>query len=156
MVGAFRKIKTLHRLTAPERRLALAALGLVALTRAALWVVPFRWIEHSLERCHANRRATSHNRSRTARDIAWAIRLASRYVPRATCLTQALAAQVLLIHAGIKSRIVLGVSNEKDFRAHAWVESEGSILLGNTAGFERYAPILTLTGAPRKSSGISS
>jgi hypothetical protein len=73
-------------------------------------------------------------------------------VPRATCLTQALAAQVLLMRAGIESRIVLGVRNENDFQAHAWVESQGSILLGNTVGFERYAPILTMTGAPRKSS----
>jgi hypothetical protein len=150
MVSALRKIETLRRLTARERRLALTAIGLVALTRGALWLIPFRWIQRALEQRAPERAQEFRDRARTARDVVWAIRLASRYVPRATCLTQALAAQVLLARSGIESRIVVGVSNRESFQAHAWVESNGSILLGRTRDVERYAPILTLTGAPKK------
>lgn len=150
MVSALRKIETLRRLTARERRLALTAIGLVALTRAALWLIPFCWIQRALESRAPKRALDSRDRARTTHDVAWAIRLASRYVPRATCLTQALAAQFLLMRSGIESRIVVGVSNQESFQAHAWVESQGSILIGSTHDVERYAPILTMTGAPKK------
>jgi hypothetical protein len=65
-------------------------------------------------------------------DASWAITHASRLVPGASCLTQALSLQVLLGQRGLGSRLCIGVrkSQAKGFEAHAWVESGGRILIG--------------------------
>jgi Transglutaminase-like superfamily len=54
-------------------------------------------------------------------------------VPRATCLTKALAGQVLLTHYGHSTVVHVGVTKEKGagtFQAHAWLESDGKVLIG--------------------------
>jgi hypothetical protein len=68
------------------------------------------------------------------RRIAWGVSKASRYVPRATCLTQALAGQYMLARRGIASRIRFGVdATGAEFRAHAWLISGDRIVLGGSA-----------------------
>jgi hypothetical protein len=74
--------------------------------------------------------------------LAWAVAATSRYVPRATCLTQALALHILLRRAGLESRIHIGVAKEDGiFRAHAWVESQEQVVIGN-CDLNQYIPIL--------------
>ncbi|MDD1778828.1 MAG: lasso peptide biosynthesis B2 protein [Candidatus Helarchaeota archaeon] len=66
--------------------------------------------------------------------IAWAVKMASSFGFRATCLVQALATQVLLAGEGISSVLHIGVMKGKNssFEAHAWVESEGRIIIGGS------------------------
>jgi hypothetical protein len=70
---------------------------------------------------------------------------AARFVPRATCLTQAIAAHWLLRQGGFPAVLYLGVLRGPGavFRAHAWVESDGRVLIGGGAGkdFTRLARI---------------
>ena len=77
--------------------------------------------------------------------IAWAVAVASEYVPNATCLTQALAALVLLQREGYGTCLRIGVarSAEGQFEAHAWLERDGRILVGGS-GFGRYVTLLEL------------
>jgi Transglutaminase-like superfamily len=64
--------------------------------------------------------------------IAWAVTSAARYVPAATCLTQALAAKVLLTVAGREARLTIGVEKDGNrLRAHAWVEGNGRVIVGD-------------------------
>jgi hypothetical protein len=73
-----------------------------------------------------------------------AVRRASRVVPGATCLAQALALRRLLFRYGHASTVHIGVTTADGlFSAHAWVESEGMALLCAAAERERYAPLLT-------------
>jgi hypothetical protein len=67
-------------------------------------------------------------------EIAWAVKTASRYVFRATCLVQALATQVLLTRESISSVLYIGVlkTENSSFEAHAWIESEGRIVIGGS------------------------
>jgi hypothetical protein len=53
-------------------------------------------------------------------------------VPRASCLTQALAATLLLARHGYAATLRVGVAKNEDgsLRAHAWLESGGETLLG--------------------------
>jgi hypothetical protein len=53
-------------------------------------------------------------------------------VPRATCLTQALATMILLGQEGHHSRMFIGVSRGEGQRmdAHAWVECSGEVIVG--------------------------
>lgn len=72
--------------------------------------------------------------------VVWAVRVASRYLPGATCLTQALAAQALLTHSGFPAQVEIGVAKDSDeekvrqFRAHAWVVCHGQVVLGGQPG----------------------
>jgi hypothetical protein len=139
-----RKIVTLTRLSAPERRRAFGAIALMALVRTALWVLPFRWIRRFVEAGLDRLKPVAG--SSPPRNIVWAVRLAARYVPGASCLTQALTAQLLLSWCGIASRLHVGVSRAQNFEAHAWLEYNGRVLLGGEEESSRYSPILILEG----------
>lgn len=78
--------------------------------------------------------------------IAWAVRAASRYVPDAACLTQALATQVLLARNGYPSNLRIGVTfgEQKSLHAHAWVEVQGRVLIGGGAFLEQLTPLADL------------
>jgi hypothetical protein len=78
----------------------------------------------------------------SADKVTWAVEVASRYTPGAkTCLNQALAAQVLLARRGRPAILRVGVAKTKggQFRAHAWVESDGKVVLGGS-GVEGFVP----------------
>jgi hypothetical protein len=81
----------------------------------------------------------------SARKIAWAIDRGSRSVPYASCLTQALAAQVLMGLYGYAAEIHIGVARNaaNAFAAHAWVVSQGELLVGG-AGVDGYQRIAVL------------
>jgi hypothetical protein len=130
-------LKQFAALSSQDRLLLLRALLLVGAIRAGLCLLPFRVVQRLTDK--AGRRAsTIHSAGRCI----WAVRAASRRVPAATCLTQALAAQVLLTQSGYDSRIEIGVSKDehRSFRAHAWVVCGNEIVLG-AADVDRYVPL---------------
>lgn len=112
--------------SAVERRLLVRAGLALTAARLAQWLVPF-----GLARRVAGRppRAGAPG-APSVEQIEGAVLLASACVPRANCLTRALAAQVLLGRAGHASRLCLGVRPTERFEAHAWLECEGRALLG--------------------------
>ena len=65
------------------------------------------------------------------RDIVWAGQTAARYTPFSTCLSGALALQRLLSRNGHASTLHIGVARDaSDFVAHAWIERDGTVLIG--------------------------
>jgi transglutaminase superfamily protein len=87
----------------------------------------------------------------TVDQIVWAVRAVSRYVPNATCLTQALVAQRFLIRSGHRCRLRLGVSKDavRGFEAHAWVECGERVVIGESGGesvTSRFTPIAAWDG----------
>ena len=123
-----------------ECPILLRALGLVCAIRLALWIAPFarlRTAVISLAQPHSGR--TSYY---SADELSWAVRAVSCYVPRATCLTQALALHILLRRESLPSRIRIGVSKDAGhFEAHAWVESLDRVVIGDS-GLQRYTPMM--------------
>ena len=87
--------------------------------------------------------------------VAWAVKLASRYIPHASCLTQSLTARVMLNWCGIENKVYIGVKlgasspagDKAGFAAHAWIEHDGRTLIGMVDEMARYSPILTLSGS---------
>jgi hypothetical protein len=134
LMGSLKSFMALH---PQDRSLLLRALLLVAAVRACLFLLPFR----TLQRLTANRNRRSRQIHPVAR-CAWAVRAASRYVPAATCLTQALAAQALLAEQGYDSRIEIGVTKDEHgrFRAHAWLVCGEEIVIGGAEAY-RYVPL---------------
>jgi hypothetical protein len=139
-----RKLRTIRDLPRDQRRLAVKTIGLMATVRLALSFAPFTWVKQQVE-SGTSRLACLMPDGISAEQVAWAVRLASRYIPGASCLTQALTAQVLLNRARIENRVYLGVTSQAPggFAAHAWVEHAGTILIGGSESL-RYAPILSV------------
>lgn len=134
-------------LPALDRRLLLEAVALVLGVRLGLWLLPFPSLRRLLARA-GNRRAAARDVMPSARRIALAVGVASRYVPAATCLTQALAAQALLERHGHAAECRIGVAKAgaAGLQAHAWVTSGGQVLIGNTGDLSRFS-VLSRTGA---------
>lgn len=83
--------------------------------------------------------------SRPASRLIWAVEAVTRVLPGGTkCLARALAAQALLLHHHYPAKLCLGVAKDADgkFEAHAWVESEGKIAIGQLQDGERFKPLV--------------
>ena len=128
-----------------ERRLLVKAVILLVAARFGLWLLPFasvRRLSGGLVRTPMRVR----DGERHPGKVVWAVEAAGRRLPRAsTCLTRALASQVLLARRGYPALVRIGVAGggESGLEAHAWVESGGEVLVGGI-GTERYAILTTL------------
>jgi len=145
-MGKLRKLLELPPATVLMLVRAAAVLVMVDL---ALRLLPFR-------RCQAFAAGTrTPARTRVALGeshtrVTWAVGVAAGLIKRA-CLTQALGLQWFLSRHGVSTRLCLGVRRQDPggseapqgaFRAHAWLESDGRILIGGpAAATEGYAPL---------------
>lgn len=137
------------RLPLEERRLMLRALPLVALVRLGLSVLPYRVVRKVAARL-APQAGSGCDDALTPREIATlmqGIERASRLIPKASCLTQAITAQVMLARRGQAARLQIGVARgeEARFEAHAWIECQSRIIIGGLGrgGIEtqRFTPL---------------
>jgi hypothetical protein len=88
------------------------------------------------------------------RKVGWAVTAMSRRIPGSTCLTQALAAQLILARLGVPARLEIGVAsgNGTPFRAHAWVVWEHSVVVGS--GYRAYTPLVAWGGVSNSGSAL--
>lgn len=143
-------MRRLHRflgLASAERLLLMWAIVLLAAIRLWLGLLPWRTLHRLLVRLPGGPiSGKPHNLS--AERIAWAVSVASQVVPGSrTCLIQALAVQALLARAGYPARCHIGVAKGAEGRleAHAWVESQGRIVIGGS-GLAHYTPLVAFEG----------
>jgi transglutaminase superfamily protein len=133
-----------------DRRLLVKAALMQAAIRAGLSCLPYRKLRALVDRLAQVRSRHPVAPQASPERVAWAVARAGRAVPGATCLTQALAAKVLLERRGHRVRVRIGIGRGEGapLLAHAWVESEGRILLGGT-DLARYTPLGALEGEGR-------
>ncbi len=133
----------LLRSTSTERRLLAEAASLLVAARTALWIFPYRWTQRrfSVPVSRARRVADEAVAAGLAADVALAVRRASRGVPAASCLTQALATRAMLGRHGVTCTLCFGVAKRDDgmLEAHAWVEHAGRVVIGRVPDMERFA-----------------
>ena len=95
----------------------------------ALWLLPLDKLFGILgtnEEC--SKRVTGTEKE----DILWSVRASIPFSLRAKCVVQGLTAERLLRQAGFPVVFRVGVNRQEVFRAHAWVEDESGILIGET------------------------
>ena len=127
-------------MTLRDARLLSAAAVTTTIVRVSLWVLPFRVVRSQVARLAQPARVGGASRQPLER-VVWAVRIAARFVPRATCLTQSLAARILLARHGHPSQLRLGVARDDGcFDAHAWVESNGRVVIGDV-DLRRFTPV---------------
>ena len=138
-------MRKLLQLNSAERGLLIDAGILLMVFRAALWIMPW----HRVSGLRPELRTSRAGRFSVGR-MEWAVRNASRLVPGATCLTQALALHRLLACASYASSIHIGVAKKPGcgFEAHAWVEHGGVALLNSATEIARYSRLLTVEAPP--------
>lgn len=132
------------RLSSADRRLLVTAALLLAAIRLGLTLLPYRKLSRLVDRLARVSPRRHLAPPASPERIAWAVTWASRSAPGATCLTQALAAKLLLERRGYPARVRVGIRTDSARPlAHAWVESEGRIVLGGT-DLTRYTPLSAL------------
>lgn len=123
-----------------DQRLLITALALVVCVRLGLKLLPFRVLRGMVAKVTSRSVQPQPQDLQVVSKVASNVRRVSRYVPGASCLTQALATQVLLARRGQISNLRIGVTKagEGDFKAHAWVESDGKIIIGQVRNLRVY------------------
>ena len=130
-------------LTPAERRFLIIAWLWLGFFRVALWLLPFQMVNRLMGRMSRNMNKRPGVGPEAAGQIAAAIRRASRLVPRATCLPQALAALAMFKRLGLPADLHIGVAKDEEgrFQAHAWVGCQGAPVVGSSA--TEYTPLWT-------------
>jgi hypothetical protein len=120
------------RLTREERGVLLRALFTLATARVAIWTLPFARVRRLL----TPRPGGRVDPRMTPGRVSWAISRAQRVIPDATCLPQAVTAEAMLARGGRPSLLRIGVTKKADgsLLAHAWVESERRVIVGDLPG----------------------
>lgn len=139
--------QTFRRLRWHDWTLLSKALWVVVLVRLGLSLLPFRFLRRMIT---GLRNGTLRSDSRTPARLAWAVAKTSRLVPWATCLTQALATQVLLTRTGYQGVLHIGVAfdDAHELKAHAWLECQGCIIIGGN-GQRHFTPLPPLKAGPQ-------
>ena len=76
--------------------------------------------------------------------VVWAVeKVGFRLLGNRRCLTEAMVTQLLLSRRKLRANIQIGVAFGENgkLEAHAWIEHEGRVLIGGSAGLERYSRI---------------
>ncbi len=111
-----------------------------------MWLLPFQTLRRLLNRVARIPVGLRKEDQAPTESVVWAVETAGRHLHGGkTCLTQALAAQMLLSRRGRPAMLHIGAVKDEEgkFLAHAWVESEGRVVIGGHE-FERYTRLMTL------------
>ncbi len=136
-------------LSAAERRLAVEALTLMAISRTVLALLPFRIamrrfglrLDHGIEMAADEEEKVA--ASPAVLLVGDAVRRAASVSPfRAVCLQQAIAAALMLRRRGHAVQVHFGVARDQDGNliAHAWCRCQGKLVTGGHEAV-RYQPI---------------
>lgn len=140
-----RRLRRFLQLTAAEQQLLVKAVLLLCAAKVGLVLLPFQTLRRLMDKLARVRLKSPKTERESAGKVAWAVELAGRLVPWATtCLTQGLVAQVLLVRRGRPASLHVGVVKDAErFLAHAWLESEGKVVIG-AHELDRYTLLTTL------------
>jgi hypothetical protein len=146
-------MKRLHRLlnlSASDRCLLIQAFVLIGIIRLGLLALPFRTLLQFLEKINQpTLKSGQFTGQASVRKIVWVVNVISRYMPgQVKCLARALTTQVLMSWQGHSSELQIGVakSNSGTLEAHAWVEHQGHVVIGNLQDLSHFIPLPSLKG----------
>lgn len=137
-----RQLVKFWRLPGEQRRLLVSALLCLVAVKVGLRVIPLPVILRRLETLKVSKTFRAWD-PLPPEQAAWAIRAVSRYLPGTrNCLVQSLAAQAMLARQGGASQLRIGVAKDDggQFKAHAWVECDGEIIIG-AEGVSQYTAL---------------
>lgn len=137
------QLKKFARLSNPEKTLFFKAVFLVGLVRAGLWLAPSRLVQKLIAALGKPHKDLVQPEPEEITSIVRGVRIASNRIPRATCLTQALAVLIFFRMRRRSADLKFGVAKNgpADIEAHAWLEVNGKVILGKVPGHGRFLPL---------------
>lgn len=139
-----KRLRRFFSLTPARRHLLAKSAILLAAVRLSLWLLPFRVVRRVIAKMSHSTHSFSETSQTYTDQVAWSVSAIGRHFPiLGHCLTQALATQALLGKHGQPVNLRIGVlrTDEGTLRAHAWVESQGRIIVGGAADISQYTPL---------------
>jgi hypothetical protein len=141
------RYESLRNLPSRDKKLIRKAAWLLWRVRLTSWLS----LARALETYHRLPVQWGGNQHAPVYQLVWAIQTATRFVSKATSLTEALAAKALLAQYGYDCRLHVGVLKDgHTFHAHAWLTQAGEIILGETENLADYRPFSTIKGQQAK------
>ncbi|WP_404787085.1 lasso peptide biosynthesis B2 protein [Altericista sp. CCNU0014] len=137
-------------LTLQSIRVLLKVYALLTCIRLGLWLLPFEKLWKLLLRLGKLRQRSNSTAidpkmyGRAAQKAIWAVNTSCKFTPGgAKCLTRALTVKVLLDRWNCPSDFKIGViKNSADrLEAHAWIEMQGQVIIGQLSNLDRYTPM---------------
>lgn len=135
-----RVFRKLLRLRAADQRLLIEATIFLYVVRLGLWLLPFERLRRLLFRKTARGNRWQGVAQQSVKNITRSVKIMSRYAPAATCLTRALVTLVLFEKYGHLGSLRIAVAKDSagKLEAHAWVESQGHIVIGSRTDLSRF------------------
>ena len=145
------KIRKFLYLPSSERLVFVKSVILLFLVRFVLFIFPFKTVLNLLEWAKSKSMKPRYVKGIDSDRIARAVEVSSRYIPFTKCLAKALVTQMLFANYGYLSQLRIGVKKDgpERIKAHAWVESQGQIVMGNLENLSQFNPLAPLK--PEKS-----
>ncbi|MBD2663431.1 hypothetical protein B6N60_03317 [Richelia sinica FACHB-800] len=143
-------MKHLHkwlRLRNSDRQLLLTTAITLTMIRLGLWLLPWKILYKLVNRIV--QLPLDHPEADEAIwcAVVWAVETVSRYLfPPPKCLARALVTQILLAWQGYRTKLCIGVAKnpQGNLEAHAWVESQGKIIIGKLTNQAKFIPLSSL------------
>ncbi len=134
------KITKFLALTTAQKSCLLKIYVLLWHVRMRLWLFSYIHTRQWADECSnaLNQRTLREECDADMVEIIRLLATAARYVPNATCLTQAIVGSMLLRKQGINTALHIGVKKgiAGDIEAHSWLEYNGEIILGGRLSSE--------------------
>ncbi len=143
-----RQARNFLRLGAGDRYFLIKTLILLVAIRLGLSLLRFNTLLKLLTKISQPCERSQIASKVTVGKIVWAVNAATRYVPGVKCLARALTTQVLMNQHGQSAELRIGVVKGETgkLEAHAWIEYQGSVVMGNLQDLSRYMPLPSLAG----------
>lgn len=133
-----------------DRNLFLKTYVLLTFMRLGLVWRSFNRLRSLLERMSSPKQSAATDplsqRQLVAR-VQWAVNACCKFMPGSVkCLARALTMKTLLDQQGCPSKLMIGVdkNNADQLEAHAWIEYEGQVVMGQLNDLSRFKPLPNL------------
>lgn len=143
-----RRLSKFLSLTSSDRQLLINTFVLLGLVRLGLWLLPFQSLRQLLTRISQATHLPQEVDPTELGKVVWVVNLTSRYQPGGVkCLARALTTQVLISRRGYSSELRIGVAKgeQGQLQAHAWVESQGQVVIGHLSNLSEFTPLPSLS-----------
>ena len=143
-----RVVRKFLRLPLPEKVLYAEALPVVIFMGLIVRLVPFRFLRKWLVKRLSVETEPRPTDLSEIQKIVRSVDFFSRFHPFASCLTRSLSALLLIKFNGEHAILKIGVAKDEQetFKAHAWLESNGRIVMGQIPSATRYTVLDSFSG----------
>lgn len=121
---------------------------LLILVRMGLLLLSFKRLQQLLSNI-SNPKPQRQDKYQISIDkIVWAVEVSSHYMPGGVkCLARALTCQVFMSRHGYTSNLCIGVAKDiqGELKAHAWLENQGKVVIGNVPDLSHFNQITSFT-----------